>query len=193
MKINRFVSTTEDDDIAWCIHQYEKANHKYDGCLPYEFHLRLVANICKKYFYLQQKIDAQAYINSYVVACFGHDLLEDTTTNYSDLVRRFGSGSYEDINVAEVIFAVTNSKGRNRKEREDEAYYKGMIETKGAVFVKLCDRLANIKYSALISSDNSKLEMYRKEYPIFVDKLKDFVEIYKPMFEEMKFLLNQDR
>lgn len=176
-------------DTLWCVSQHEKANHKYDGYLPYEFHLRMVAYNCVKYFYLQKKVDNTADIKSYITVCFGHDLLEDTTTNYSNLVDIFG-WKYDDVDVPEIIFAVTNSKGRNRKEREDDAYYKGIIDTKGAVFIKLCDRLANIKYSAMMSFDNSKLNMYKKEYPSFVDKFKDFVQVYKPMFEEMGQLLS---
>jgi hypothetical protein len=80
------------DDILWCIHQHEKANHKYDGYLPYEFHLRMVEYNCRKYFKLQLDVDIDANLNSYLIACYGHDLLEDTTTNYSDLVKKFKYG-----------------------------------------------------------------------------------------------------
>lgn len=70
---------------------------------------------------------------------------------------------------ASQIFAVTNNKGRNRQERADERYYKGIISTPGAPLVKLCDRIANVKYSK--ENDSSKYYMYRREMPHFIASL----------------------
>jgi hypothetical protein len=47
----------------------------------------------------------------------------------------------------EIVYALTNDKGRTRAERAGEKYYKGIRETPYAPFVKLCDRLANVSYS----------------------------------------------
>ena len=47
----------------------------------------------------------------------------------------------------EIVYALTNDKGRTRAERAGEKYYKGIRETPYAPFVKLCDRLANVTYS----------------------------------------------
>jgi hypothetical protein len=51
-----------------------------------------------------------------------------------------------DEGAADIIYAVTNDKGKNRKERAGVKYYEGIRKTPGAVFVKLCDRIANVQY-----------------------------------------------
>ena len=38
-----------DDKIKWCIEQHTKTNHWYDEYLPYEFHLRMVAQAAKDF------------------------------------------------------------------------------------------------------------------------------------------------
>lgn len=52
-------------------------------------------------------------------------------------------------------------KGRTRAERANANYYKGIRNTKGATFVKLCDRIANVQYSKLTKS--RQFIMYRQE------------------------------
>jgi hypothetical protein len=70
---------------------------------------------------------------------------------------------------ADIIYAVTNEKGKNRSERANDKYYEGIRNTKGAVFVKLCDRIANVQYSKMTKS--RMFEMYRKENDNFMTKL----------------------
>ena len=75
------------------------------------------------------------------IACWGHDLIEDTRVSYNDCVKALGEIP------ASIIYAVSNEKGKNRKERANDKYYAGIRETPGALFVKLCDRIANVQYS----------------------------------------------
>ena len=64
---------------------------------------------------------------------------------------------------------MSNEKGKNRKERANDKYYAGIRATKGAVFVKLCDRIANVQYSKMTKS--RQYEMYKKENADFVKQL----------------------
>ncbi len=70
---------------------------------------------------------------------------------------------------ADIIYALTNEKGRNRAERGNDKYYEGIRNTPGAIFVKLCDRIANVQYSKMTKS--RMFEMYKKENPEFMSKV----------------------
>jgi hypothetical protein len=70
---------------------------------------------------------------------------------------------------ADIIYAVSNEKGKNRKERANDKYYEGIRNTPGAVFVKLCDRIANVQYSKMTGS--RMFEMYKKENTEFIKEL----------------------
>ena len=158
---------TEQEQIQWCIDQHRNTNHYYDKYLPYEFHLRMVAQVAEDFQYLLQP-GAMSII---IVACYGHDLIEGTRCLYNDCKERLGYA------VADIIYALTNEKGRNRAERGNDKYYAGINAIPGAIFVKLCDRIANVQYSKLTKS--KMFEMYEKEN----EKFKDY--IYDPDFKQM--------
>lgn len=153
--------------IDWCIEQHRKTNHFYDTYLPYEFHLRMVVNVCKQFINIPQN-----QWTDLEIACWGHDLIEDTRVSYNDCKEILGEY------VADIIYAVSNEKGKNRKERANEKYYKGITETNGATFVKLCDRIANVQYSKMTGS--KMFEMYKKENISFIESLHIGKE-YEPM------------
>ena len=74
----------------------------------------------------------------------------------------------------EIVYALTNDKGRTRSERAGEKYYQGIRETPYAPFVKLCDRLANVTYSCSIDSGrdgNRMREVYKSEMAGFLPAL----------------------
>lgn len=153
--------------IEWCIEQHRKTNHFYDAYLPYEFHLRMVVQNCIMFSKLS-KID---YVDL-ELACLGHDLIEDCRVSYNDCKEQLGEVA------ADIIYAVSNEKGKNRKERANDKYYEGIRNTEGATFVKLCDRIANVQYSKLTKS--RMFDMYKKENKEFVEKLYDAK--YESMF-----------
>jgi (p)ppGpp synthase/HD superfamily hydrolase len=101
------------------------------------------------------------------LACWGHDLVEDTRVSYNDVRSKLDDDGYSFV--ADVVYAVTNEKGKNRKERANDKYYEGIRNTPGAVFVKLCDRIANVQYSKLTKS--RMFEMYKKENEQFMINL----------------------
>ena len=74
---------------------------------------------------------------------------------------------------AEIVYALTNDKGRTRQERAGEKYYAGIRETPYAPFMKLCDRLANMTYSFSGTNDanNHMHRVYEREWPHFKEAI----------------------
>lgn len=164
--------------LDWCIDQHKKTNHQYDLYLPYEFHLRMGVNVYEDFKHLlDDEVDyftGEKYVGkrgdetvTLRTACYkaicGHDLIEDTRTSYNEAVNHLGQEA------ADIIYAVTNEKGKNRAERANSKYYEGIRNTKGAIFVKLCDRIANVQYSKMTKS--RMFDVYRKENDHFLEEL----------------------
>ena len=164
--------------IKWCIEQHSKTNHLYDGYIPYEFHLRMVASVGEQFKHLlDNNVDYYTGKREYsggsettvtlqeacLIAVWGHDLIEDARCTYNDVKRVLGGAA------TDIVYAVTNEKGKNRKERANDEYYEGIRNTNGAVFVKLCDRIANVKYGKLMGSN--QFETYKKENEDFMKQL----------------------
>lgn len=162
----------------WCIEAHRSTNHMYDTYLPYEFHLRMVAQVAKDFKYLlDDGVDYYTGKNEYdrgadvtvtlrtacLRAAWGHDLIEDCRVSYNDVKANLGQEA------ADIVYAVSNEKGMTRAERANDKYYEGIRNTKGAVFVKLCDRIANVQYSKMTGS--RMFEMYQKENVNFMAKL----------------------
>jgi (p)ppGpp synthase/HD superfamily hydrolase len=171
------------DKIKWIIEQHESTNHKYDEYLPYEFHLRMVVEVFnefknllpEKMYTREEEVHRGLWeteddtLNVIELSCWGHDLIEDTRVSYNDVKNKLDRYGYSHPYVADIIYALTNEKGKNRKERANEKYYEGIRNTSGAVFVKLCDRIANVRYSKMIKS--SMYEKYKKENEDFMIQL----------------------
>jgi len=151
-----------EEKIKWCIDKHRETNHFYDKYLPYEFHLRMVAQVAVDFIHVLTGKEKFAHVEIQL-ACYGHDLIEDCRCSYNDVRENLGAIA------ADIVYAVTNEKGRNRAERGNERYYDGIKNTPGATFVKLCDRIANVQYSKLTKS--KMFEMYKKENKQFVQRL----------------------
>ena len=167
---------THSKKIEWCLEQHSSTNHFYDEYLPYEFHLRMVVQAAKDF----EKLIPVSKRYTVIMAAWGHDLIEDTRVSYNDVSKNLGE------EVADIIYAVTNEKGKNRKERANEKYYEGIRKTSGAVFVKLCDRIANVQYSKMTKS--RMFEMYKEENLKFEKMLGRYTE--NKHLEEMFRYLN---
>ena len=148
--------------------------HYYDTHL-YSYHLQMVVDVANKFIHLIPEKDRDVVISS----AWCHDVIEDTRQTYNDVKNATS------LEVAEIVYALTNEKGKTRKERANEKYYSGIRNTPYATFVKLCDRIANIQYS--MSQRSRMLEMYRKETPDFINTLYD--ERYDEMFEYLEHLV----
>jgi (p)ppGpp synthase/HD superfamily hydrolase len=147
------------EKVEWIFEQHRATNHFYDTYLPYEFHLNMVAQAAKDFAHIVTYADVEIV----KLAAYGHDLIEDTRVSYNDVVEVLG------IEAADIIYAVSNEKGKTRKERANENYYAGIRSTPYAVFVKLCDRIANVQYSKMTKS--RMFEMYKKENEHFIKEL----------------------
>lgn len=179
----------------WCFEQHAKTNHFYDKYLPYEFHLRMAYVVFQTYSNLLDDKEhywgdsrlrhgdqSETLRDACEKATWGHDLIEDCRVSYNDVKNVLGQAS------ADIIFAVTNFRGKTREERAPNEYYSGIVATKGATFVKLCDRIANVQYSKLTKSRQYKT--YEDEQPNFVLKLggNDPNHPYAVMFEYLNDL-----
>ena len=87
----------------------------------------------------------------------------------------------------EIVYALTNDKGRTRAERAGENYYKGIRETPFAPFVKLCDRMANISFSCS-GSDSNSLRMKS----VYKDEMPHFMQAINPHLDDRRFALPKD-
>jgi (p)ppGpp synthase/HD superfamily hydrolase len=160
---------------------HDRVNQKYGEILPYGFHLKLTASYVSRYGYLVAESENDVLI--LYAAAYLHDTIEDTRMTFNDLVKfitEFKVPDFvlpEDIlqrirwDVPEIVYALTNEKGRNRKERANATYYKCIRETKFASFVKMCDRLANIQYTTMYFFANRMLDVYRREHDEFITSM----------------------
>jgi predicted HD phosphohydrolase len=125
------------------------ATRAHDGQMygdkPFIYHPGQVAKNAER-FGFDEEVIAAAWL---------HDAIEDTDTTYHDIKQAVGK------EVAELVYAVTDELGRNRRERAEKTLPKTRLAGSRAVGLKLCDRLAN-------AAENDRfLGMYRKEYPDF--------------------------
>lgn len=164
------------EKAAFSLH--DRVNQKYDHYLPYGFHLKQAASYVSRYGHLVAEKTSDIWI--LYAAAYLHDTLEDTRMSYHDLERFLHDFLREnkplpaddlpeiERQVPEIVYALTNEKGRNRHERADERYYRGIREVRFASFIKMCDRLANMSYSAMFLFTNRMFTVYKQEYPAFL-------------------------
>ena len=145
---------------------HKETNHKYDGG-DYIVHLEMVVDVANGFKHLLPEEERDMVIAS----CWTHDVIEDCRETYNDVVNSTNK------DVAEITYALTNEKGKNRKERANDKYYQGIRDTEFADFVKICDRIANILYSKIKKS--RMFLKYKDEYPEFREKL------YNPKYGDM--------
>lgn len=151
--------------------KHKSVNQLYDG-MCYYFHLLDVVNNAKKFIHLIDESERELVL----AGCWVHDVIEDTGETYNDVKKVCGE------KVADLSYALTNEKGKTREERANDKYYSEMKEVPNAVFIKLCDRMANMNYSK--KNGSSMYLKYKKELPSFIEKL--YNEKYNEMFESLK-------
>lgn len=175
---------------------HEHVNQTYDKEHPYGFHLDMVADAVRKYGYAV--CDNEEDIVPLFFGAFYHDSIEDTRLTYNDMKRiasQFMTAP-QALMATEMVYALTNEKGRTRAERANERYYSGIRETPYAPLLKLADRLANITYSCSHSnkSNSHMQQVYRSEWPHFLqaitsDKTDVRYSLPKEMISEIEALI----
>lgn len=149
---------------------HESVNQFYDGDKPYGYHLDRVAGAVYEYGHLVL-LDEKDLLPLFMGAWF-HDSIEDARVSYNDvkkLALELGMNEEQSLIAVEIVYALTNEKGRNRKERAGKRYYEGIRATPYAPFVKMCDRVANIRYSCgSYNMGNRRMaKTYEDEMPYF--------------------------
>lgn len=149
-------------------------NQKYGDGLPYSFHIKCVEAQGYKFLHL---IDNKNHF-TVETALTAHDTIEDANLTYNDIKSTFGE------KVADIVYCVTDEKGKTRKERKSDKYYQELSENNLAVFVKLADISANTLYSKLTNS--SMYQKYKSEFQHFKDMC--YKEEYKEFFDYLQNL-----
>lgn len=152
---------------------HDSVNQHYGGELPYGYHLDMVAGAVMEYGY--EVCSREEDILPMLFGAWFHDSIEDARQTYNDVRRtalRFMDAE-QALMATEIVYALTNEKGRTRAERADERYYQGIRQTPYAPLIKLADRLANISFSCR-STDEANCRMrrvYRQELPHFLSSI----------------------
>ena len=152
---------------------HQSVNQIYGDNLPYGFHLDMVAQGVHDYGHLV--CASEHDVVPLFFSAYYHDSIEDARLTYNDVMKtaRHLLTVEQALMATEIVYALTNDKGRTRAERAGEKYYKGIRETPYAPFAKLCDRLANITYSCSgVDGDNLRMkEVYKAEMPHFLTSI----------------------
>lgn len=165
MKENTFRDVlTKIKEKAFQLH--EEVNQRY-GIYSYSKHLNMVGEIAWQYIsFYEEKYHLPIMFGAYF-----HDTIEDARLTYNDVMDIACSYMSEaDAYIAtEIVYALTNEKGRTRAERANDKYYEGIRNTPFASFVKLCDRFANLKFSKETESKMHK--KYISEWEHFINSI----------------------
>lgn len=185
---------TEIAQMKEAAHQlHAQVNQTYGTVHPYGFHLDMVVDaVCK---YGHEVCVEEADVLPLIFGAYFHDSIEDARQTYNDVKKtalRF-MNEQQAYMAAEIVYALTNDKGRTRAERAGEKYYRGIRETPYAPFVKLADRLANITFSfAHSSAMNDYMQgVYLRELPHFLEAISSPVDdirfaLPQAMIEEIR-------
>ena len=166
--------------LAHDLHQ--SVNQTYAGILPYGFHLDMVVEGVRNYGYLVCVREED--VLPLFFAAYYHDSIEDARLTYNDVLRLARNEMTEEqaLMATEIVYALTNDKGRTRAERAGEKYYQGIRETPYAPFVKLCDRLANVTYSC---SEEGGGDLRMKG--VYKDEMHHFLMGINPHSQDCRF------
>ena len=174
---------TTDPIDASTFARFAHGNQKY-GDQPYIVHLRAVAS---EMFELLVSERGLLFFDSRIALCAAwlHDVLEDTPTTEKIIRSGFGDG------VAELVIAVTDASGVNRKERKARTYPKIRAAGPLAVALKLADRIANVR-ATLEEKKFDITQMYRDEAEEFHRSLYRFEDGLDGAWDKLSKLLATD-
>ena len=164
---------------------HRAVNQWYDE-KPYFYHLNKVAEHVIEYlpFIVYNEED----ILPVLFSAYFHDSIEDARLTYNDVMKiaKEYMTDKQALLATEIVYALTNEKGRNRHERANEKYYKGIRIIPYAPLVKACDRLSNYEYAK--STNSRMVNMYEKEMEDFI---RNIYPSYQPI-EDKRFTLPKE-
>jgi len=123
-----------------------------------------------------------------LTAALLHDIIEDTPANYHDVNNEFGK------DVAEIVYALTDELGKNRKERKRKTLPK-LDHKIQAQAIKVADWISNVRQC--YRNSHKMYQMYKKDFPEFhkfKEQVQEFPLIEKEliaMWEELERLLSK--
>lgn len=151
-------------------------NQKYADIHPYTLHLLDVMMTLVQFGIIDPHILAAALL---------HDVIEDTPYNYADVKNRTDSEL-----VADIVYAVTDELGRNRKERKERTLPK-LDKFLQAQYVKLADWISNVRQC--YRNSHKMYQMYKKDYKSFRKFRGQFSDSrMHNMWDELDKLLSKD-
>ena len=189
----------------WALDEFRYVNKKYDSCYDYKLHIDLCLKYAFKYKYIidkmiEEKIVPDNFFECIVVAICLHDTDEDCHSQTYNSIKQLLKAMYKEDKktvhiIMELVFSVTQYRGRNRAERYPPQYYYDIKALPGATFVKLCDRLSNLTFGALFSDlkkemlgeKESMFDTYKLEQVGVKEKI--YEERYKDMFDNIDRIL----
>lgn len=152
---------------------HANVNQHYGNCLPYSVHIDHVAKITSEYAWLI--CEHQEDVIPMIFAAYFHDSIEDARLTYNDVkkIALTFMAEPQALLATEIVYALTNEKGRTRAERANDKYYQGILSTPYAPLCKVADRLANVSFSVenRQDSDHRMFKIYASEYPHFMAAL----------------------
>jgi (p)ppGpp synthase/HD superfamily hydrolase len=147
------------------------------GDVPFIAHPDAVVAVLKRFQLDDSDLLAAAYL---------HDTLEDTSLPYHKIRDRIGR------DVAELVYAVTDELGRNRKERKAKTLPK-TAKLPRAILVKLADRIANIEQT-IADGNLTPKSFYKREHASFKQALFEASPPSAlPLWEHLEELLASSR
>lgn len=159
---------------AFAIGAHNEVNQMYDG-VPYSEHLCDAVDVFEEFKHLIPREDHDLVESG----IYTHDGIEDAQKTFNDVKLKLSEP------VAELAYALTNEKGKNRKQRASAKYYNELKVEKYGEFAKLCDRIANVRRG---SKSGKMIDGYRKEQVSFKDQLQNN-PLYLPMWDCLDELL----
>jgi len=143
----------------FAIEAHTGTNHLYDGKPYADAHLEDVVRWGLRFIHLIP-VEHQKTV---LASLWGHDTFEDCRKTYNDIKRALGE------KVADIIYALSNEKGKGRKDRADARYFMGIRQEEFADFGKWCDRLANASNS--VRTGHGMLKVHIAEHAHYKEEL----------------------
>ncbi len=159
----------------------EKHNGQQYGSFPYQVHLGNVISVLMRFSVFP--VSQEHY--HLLAGAWLHDVLEDTAVSKEELEKEFGT------EIADIVNALSDEPGANRKERKDKMYQK-LVKNHDAIIVKLADRIANTEFS-LINGNTGLYKMYQAEQADLEKKVGPFISsgLAENLLNYLKELMRQ--
>lgn len=134
-------------DLIWKAKLFAQEKHKNhrddDGFFYFDSHLTQVVNILMN---LTDDVDILS-------SAWLHDTIEDTETNYEELIKEFG------IVIADLVMEVTHDG-----KKDNIGFYFSRLKSEKAILIKFADRLSNLSRMNSWSPERKKHYLKKSKF-----------------------------